>query len=65
MHREAKLLHLRVADLINIAFACDDEDPDNTYDYLGVLEEIQDIHDNLKKMTVEIPDWLAKKVPRV
>jgi hypothetical protein len=62
-HREARFGHLRVADLIDIAIACDDEDPEVTYDYSSVLEEVQEIHDNLKKMSVEIPDWLAVMYP--
>lgn len=62
-HRDARNAHLRAADLIDIAIACDDEDPDVTYDYTSVLEEIQEIHDGLKKLTVGIPTWIAEKYP--
>jgi hypothetical protein len=62
-HRDARNAHLRAADLIDIAIACDDEDPDVNYDYASVLEEIQEIHDGLKKLTVGIPTWIAEKYP--
>ena len=62
-HRSAKREHLRAADLIDIAIAVDDEDPLNSYDYSGVLGEIQGIHDSLKKTAGEIPAWVARKYP--
>ncbi|GFR91545.1 hypothetical protein ElyMa_002595300 [Elysia marginata] len=62
-HREIQNSHLGAAELIDIAIACDDENPNKVYNYTSVLEEIQEIHKHLKKATVGIPAWVAKKYP--
>lgn len=63
-HLNANKAHMRAKDLIDIAFACDDEDPTSRYDYGGVLQDLQDIHDSLRNISVEIPGWIAKKYPQ-
>lgn len=65
-HRASKESHLRVVGLIDVAVACDDEaraGRGSRYDFSGVLKEIQEIHDGLKKSAVGIPEWVAKKYP--
>ena len=62
---DAKNNHMRAVDLIDIALACDD-DSDETinYDYTSVLEEIQNIHDGLKKSSLEIIQSVGDKYPK-
>jgi len=62
-HASCKRDHVRAADLIDIAIAVDEEDPNTTYDYTSVLEEIQGIHDSLKLSTTTIPAWIAEQYP--
>lgn len=65
-HRGAKAGHLRAAGLVDIAFACDDDAAaagGPGLDFAGVLEELQEIHDGLKNLTVTIPGWVAAKYP--
>ena len=62
-HREAKNGHARAAGLIAISLACADDTDPETFDYSKVLTELQEIHDNLKKMTVNIPTWIANRYP--
>jgi hypothetical protein len=62
--RDAKASHMRAADLIDIALACDDDSNDTVhYDYTSVLEEVQNIHDGLKKSSLEILRSVADKYP--
>lgn len=62
---EAKNNHIRAVDLIDIALACDDDSTQTiNYDYTSVLEEVQNIHDGLKKSNLEIIQSVGSKYPQ-
>lgn len=61
-HKTLKYEHLSIVNLIEIALVSEEEDP--TGHYHGILMEIQELYEKLKKTSVEIPEWIAKKYPQ-
>jgi hypothetical protein len=63
-HGETSARHARAANIIDLLLAVDEEDPAAGYDPSAALEELQEVHDLLRRTAPGLPAAIAALYPQ-